>query len=350
MSLIPSESYSFPEHFRKTVAASRKQKNIEPEPEPEMIEPVRKRPALVALPNPKLRVVAKPQPVAKPEPVIAKEIPKPVPKIAPRVPNPALRRASAPPPRIPEAPVRKTVLPTLKPKVRWNNRAPAMDPAAAANNGNGNGTNHFAPEPEPLLPPAQNVIQMKPAPPAPRSPRAMPRPERIPPPPITKSIPVAPPSPRPSSPPPAMPKPATFTPPQKPIQRITPAPAPPPIPKRENARPAAPAQPKPPMRAASRPIIIAPDPQTDFFQDFADSGETAFLKRRRKAKIRRFLICESIAVGVLLSLVILGLAHRPESGALVWIMNIMTIASAVATALIPILFFALNPTLPEIER
>lgn len=392
MSLIPSESYSFPEHFRKTVAASRKQKNIEPKPEPEMIEPVRKRPALVALPNPKPRVVAKPQPVAKPEPVlepeslvmpetgigsepmaesepltrpelfaepeimaepepvIAKEILKPVPKIAPRVPNPALRRASAPPPRIPEAPVRKTVLPTLKPKVRWNNRAPAMDPAAAANNGSGNGTNHLAPEPEPLLPPAQNVIQMKPAPPASRSPRAMPRPERIPPPPITKSIPVAPPSRRPSSPPPAMPKPATFTPPQKPVQRITPAPAPPPIPKRENARPAAPAQPKTPMRAAPRPIIIAPDPQTDFFQDFADSGETAVLKRRRKAKIRRFLICESIAVGVLLSLVILGLAHRPESGALVWIMNIMTIASAVAAALIPILFFALNPTLPEIER
>jgi hypothetical protein len=104
------------------------------------------------------------------------------------------------------------------------------------------------------------------------------------------------------------------------------------------------------MRAAPRPIIIAPDPQTDFFQDFAESGETAVLKRRRKAKIRRFLICESIAVGVLLSLVILGLAHRPESGALVWIMNIMTIASAVAAALIPILFFALNPTLPEIER
>jgi hypothetical protein len=219
--------------------------------------------------------------------------------------------------------------------------------AKNGNNGNGNGANRFVPEPEPLLPPAQNVIQMKPASPAPRPPREMPRPERIPPPPIRKSIPVAP---RPSAPPPAMPKPAAFAPPQKPVQPIRPAPAPPPLPKRQNARPIAPAQPNPPMRAAPRPVVVAPDPQTDFFQDFAESGETAVSKRRRKAKMRRFLICESIAVGVLLPLVIVGLAHRPESVALVWIMNIMTIASAVAAALIPILFFTLNPTLPEIER
>jgi hypothetical protein len=31
-------------------------------------------------------------------------------------------------------------------------------------------------------------------------------------------------------------------------------------------------------------------------------------------------------------------------------MNILTISSAVATALLPIFFFALTPTLPEIER
>ena len=62
------------------------------------------------------------------------------------------------------------------------------------------------------------------------------------------------------------------------------------------------------------------------------------------------MICESIAVGILLPLAILGLAHRPENIALVWIMNIATIAAAVAAALIPILFFALTPTLPEIER
>ena len=83
---------------------------------------------------------------------------------------------------------------------------------------------------------------------------------------------------------------------------------------------------------------------------FAESGETAVVRRRRKAKMRRFVVCESIAVGILLPLAILGLAHRPESPALVWIMNIATITSAVAAALIPIFFFAFAPTLPEIER
>ena len=83
---------------------------------------------------------------------------------------------------------------------------------------------------------------------------------------------------------------------------------------------------------------------------FAQTGETALVKRRRKAKFRRFIVCESVAVGVLLPLAILGLSHRPENAALLWIMNISTIASAVAAALIPILFFAFTPTLPEIER
>ena len=83
---------------------------------------------------------------------------------------------------------------------------------------------------------------------------------------------------------------------------------------------------------------------------FAQSGETALSKRRRKAKMRRFIVCESIAVAVLMPLAILGLEHRPENAALLWIMNILTIASAVVAALIPIFFFAFTPTLPEIER
>ena len=82
----------------------------------------------------------------------------------------------------------------------------------------------------------------------------------------------------------------------------------------------------------------------------AQGGETALSKRRRKAKMRRFIACESVALAVLLPLAILGLARHPDNVALVWIMNILTIASAVAAALIPILFFAITPTLPEIER
>ncbi|MEY2544732.1 MAG: hypothetical protein QOE81_2193 [Verrucomicrobiota bacterium] len=56
------------------------------------------------------------------------------------------------------------------------------------------------------------------------------------------------------------------------------------------------------------------------------------------------------AGAVLLPLAILGLAYHPSNVALVWIMNISTITSAVAAALLPIFFFAFTPTLPEIER
>jgi hypothetical protein len=103
------------------------------------------------------------------------------------------------------------------------------------------------------------------------------------------------------------------------------------------------------VRQAPRPVA-APSPQEDFFQMFAESGETAVMRHRRKAKLRRFLVCEATALAVLLPLAIIGLAHRPSNVAVLWIMNIFTIASAVVAAVIPILFYAFTPTLPEIER
>lgn len=294
MSLIPSESYSFPDHFTNTIAGSRKPKNTEPEPEAEPVEPPRKKPTIVALPNPK------PQPA--PPPVAARQNPEPVRKVAPPppAPNPALRRAAAPPPRVSEPPIRKIALPpTLKPKVRWNTRASAMDPASTTNNGNG----AERVRQEPMLPPAENVIQMKPQPFA-RPPRVIARPENVP-----------------------------VVPPGKPVS----APPPPrPIPVAKN-----PVQPAP---------MVATNPQADFFEAFTQSGETAISKRRRKAKVRRFIVYESIALGILLPLAFLGLTFRFENAVLHWTMNILTITAAFAAALIPILFFAAAPTLPEIER
>jgi hypothetical protein len=301
MSLIPSESYSFPDHFTKTVAGSRKEKDIEPEPEAEPVEPPRKKPTIVALPNPK------PQPA--PVPVAVRQNPEPIRKATPPAPNPALRRAAAPPPRVAEPAIRKIALPpSLKPKVRWNTRAPAMDPASTPNNGN---RADHVPQ-ESLMPPAQNVIQMKPAPPPPRPPRLMPRPE---------NFPVVSPA-----------KPVSAPPPPKPI----------PVAKR-------PVQPLPPVRENSAPMVAA-NPQADFFEAFAQTGETAISKRRRKAKVRRFIVYESIALGILLPLAFLGLTYRVENAVLHLAMNISTIAAAFAAALIPILFFAATPTLPEIER
>jgi hypothetical protein len=53
---------------------------------------------------------------------------------------------------------------------------------------------------------------------------------------------------------------------------------------------------------------------------------------------------------LLLPLAILGLSWPPDNVGVVWIINVLTIASAVAAALIPIFFLALTPTVPEIER
>jgi hypothetical protein len=83
---------------------------------------------------------------------------------------------------------------------------------------------------------------------------------------------------------------------------------------------------------------------------FAENGEISFIERRRNEKMRRFMICEGVAIGILLPLMILGLTLDTPNVALRWILNILTISAAVAAALIPILFFALTPTLPEIER
>src|SRR5205807_5438367 len=146
MSLIPSESYSFPDHFTRTVVPSRKPKNEEPEPFP--LETRRKKSAIVPLPDSEVRPPTapriNPQPIRSKAPVVA--------------PNPALRRVSAPPPRIPDAPMRKMPFPpTLKPKIRWNMRAPAMDPAPIAEHGAG----QF--QQAPPMAPAQNVIPMRPA-------------------------------------------------------------------------------------------------------------------------------------------------------------------------------------------
>jgi hypothetical protein len=289
MSLIPSESYSFPDHFTRTVTPSRRPKNAEPEAAP--VEMRRKKPSIVALPSPK----PQPAPVSGPENSEAVRSKRTVP-----VPNPALRRASAPPPRIPEATVRKIALPpTLKPKVRWNMRPPAVGSAQIANNGAEQLSNGAAA-------PAQNVIQMKTVRP-PRPPRVMPPPE----------------SPVPQNAVPFRPKPTAIARPTRP----------------------APGQ----IAETPRPGAVS-NPQGELFEMFAQNNEATLPKRRGKAKMRRFIACESAALAVLLLLVILGLSRRPDNVALVWIMDISTIASAVAAALIPIIFFAFAPTLPEIER
>ena len=310
MSLIPSESYSFPDHFTKTVTPSRQPKQEKPEP-----EKIRRKPRIVALPDPEpelepivdsfdenVEVEPFEVPVAPPAPV------------AP--PNPALRRAQAPPPRVPEAAVRRIALPpTLKPKVRWNNRAAPMDPATNRNNG-GSGNATQPPAPAPL--PAQNVIPMRAAKPAPRPPQ-----------------PLQPPRP---APPQAVPQNLVQSQPRRPV----------PVPTQmRQARPQpVPQRPAPPKPAP--PTVSSP--QADFFEMFAEDGYGVAVKRRREMKFRRFIACEGAALLILLPLVILGLTLNISAPALRWTMNILTIGAAFAAVVIPIAFYAFTPTLPELER
>ena len=356
MSLIPSESYSFPDHFTSTVTPSRK-----PKQKPEAKQEPRK-PAIVALPDPEpvpdleVFVAAEPDlepevaPEAwEPEPMIpgqpipgpelmseiwepetpeVKAAPPPLPQArpAPPKPNPALRRSQAPPAKIPEAlPVRKIALPaSLKPKVRWNNRVAPVDPVAR--NGNGNGAHPPAPAPAP----AQNVIPMKPAAPAlPPQPRGLPSRPAPRPAPVAQK-PVQPPAPR---------KPAAAVTETRPVQP-KPRPASPRTPA-ATVLPSAPPKPVPP---------VASNSQADFFETFEEDGYELANKRRKQMKFRRFVTCEAAALLVLLPLVILGLTLNISAPALRWIMNLLTIAAAVTAAVIPIIFYAFTPTLPELER
>ena len=90
--------------------------------------------------------------------------------------------------------------------------------------------------------------------------------------------------------------------------------------------------------------------QTREIAMFAQTRETALSNQRQKMKFRRFIVCECAALGALLPLAIVGLSYHPTNAAVVWIINISAVASAVTAALIPIIFYAFTPTLPEIER
>src|SRR5579864_5636546 len=113
MSLIPSESYSFPDHFVRTVTPPRKPVEEKVPPPP---PPVRSERA------PKNRVAAQTRPVSI-LPTPKREQVAPVPVLTPRTQE--------------KRPLLKSLVPSsLKRKVRWN--AQAAEPAVQSN-GNGAG-------------------------------------------------------------------------------------------------------------------------------------------------------------------------------------------------------------------
>jgi hypothetical protein len=85
------------------------------------------------------------------------------------------------------------------------------------------------------------------------------------------------------------------------------------------ARPAHPPRMMPPPESpvsqnpVAERLVAVSNLQADFFEKFAQSDETPLSKRRRKAKMRRFIACENTILAVLLPLAILGLSWPPDN-------------------------------------
>ncbi|HET9419471.1 MAG TPA: hypothetical protein VFO30_09030 [Chthoniobacterales bacterium] len=82
----------------------------------------------------------------------------------------------------------------------------------------------------------------------------------------------------------------------------------------------------------------------------SDQNGNSRLFRRRRAKLIRFIIAETSALGILLLAGTFVLSSRLVDSALVAAMNIVTIVAAAAVATIPIIFFAITPILPRAGR
>jgi hypothetical protein len=242
-------------------------------------------------------------------PIMEPELPAQKPVVPIARPAPVIRKSPVPP--------------SLKPKPRWNTRAAAtVQPPPPSNNG---GSQIGAAEP-----PDQKIFPIRPAQPAPAFP-------------IVPSDLVQPPAPLVvESPSPDL------------LQILFSNAGQLPGPQPENAM----LEPSQDIRsklrrggangAAQRPIAPMPM-RVDGEFDFETPVEAYPEKRRRRTKFTRFIICEATTLAVLLPLAILGLGRVFRDPTFVLLINILTIAAAVTAALIPIIFFALAPTLPRDE-
>jgi hypothetical protein len=69
-----------------------------------------------------------------------------------------------------------------------------------------------------------------------------------------------------------------------------------------------------------------------------------------RSKVMTFIIAETVALGVLVIAGLFAVLGRWNDSTLALSINIVTIAAAVAVAIIPILFFAIAPILPPADH
>lgn len=289
MSLIPSESASFPDLLGRRLGASKKSNWRVP-----------------AVPE----VEAKAPPVPQPQPAAANPVVQPAPPQKRIEPQPLPKPAAALPVEAPLPPS------PAKLERRVLHREPASDTPA--------------PEPEE----AAKVRMKTPAK------TALPNPARpheiagegarapIP----SPRMPLAKPRQRPR---PVL-QPRDFSPPAAPLPNEPVAPL---VKSRPiMAIPLAPLRPSPVAQEIEEPVYNG--------DDLWDTPLPA-LQRRRRGKMIRFVVIELTTIGIMIFCANMALSYRSADDPMGLLAKILTIAAAVASAVIPILFYGLPDTLPR---
>jgi hypothetical protein len=127
---------------------------------------------------------------------------------------------------------------------------------------------------------------------------------------------------------------------------LTPRPAPPAKPARPAFVPRQPgSQPKVPKSARHEAAPALDEFQFDLFPEKTHRRNN----RPHRGKLLRFFLFEGLAALVLAPCAVLILLRYLTDPTLIMVTNIAAIASAIALAIIPIVFFAIGPTLPRGE-
>lgn len=110
-----------------------------------------------------------------------------------------------------------------------------------------------------------------------------------------------------------------------------------------------------PMVEPAKPVEISPQPVETFEniwdeEDDPQQEAPLYLRVRRHRKLMRFVMAELVVLVVLIPCATLAISHYFRNPIFVILMNGLTIAAAIAGAVIPIAFFAISPTLPRTER
>lgn len=69
--------------------------------------------------------------------------------------------------------------------------------------------------------------------------------------------------------------------------------------------------------------------------------------QRRRVKLVWFIGCQALALGVVFALVAVGTTQHFADDSVTLALKILTVVAAAAVAIIPIVFYAMPPTLPR---